>query len=574
MNRSTGLRAAVLLLLVATVIAGCSGVPTSSPPQTVKAIGFGDFANPVPGPPRGGDPRTIVDSFLEANRGDPLTLASAREFLTPAARKTWSPASKATVIALGFTTRKFTSKGTVTVTGHALGTLNADGAYTPSFDEAVKFTFRLESVNGQYRISNLQDGLIISEDLFNRYYSAHPIYFYDAADQYLVPYVRYSALADPNQLANWLLNRLASPPEPQNVISPENLPTQAHRLTATLASLTTVQVAGSAQLNGAARNRLAAQVSQTLASVTRGSISIVDGRVPVRIPATRSAVFSASDFVNALGPAGPPVPEVNYLVGGRIVDQNGKRLAGAVNDGHYSYDSVALARRASGDSLAVAAVVGAENRQQLLVGTTQSGVRPIAIPRGALSRPAWAPGRSEVWVGDGAQLIRVDTSGGTPVARQVATPSAAGGGRIVALRLSPDGARIAMVLSGSHRSGQLYIGSVVRGAGSPQVVNLQPISPDGVVITDVAWNYALRLTAIGYLASSGDSRVFEVGVDGAEFDERGITGLPAAPLSLTATTDALAWVSADGFVWTQNGGSWISPGPTGQVPGDNPVYLS
>jgi hypothetical protein len=463
------------------------------------------------------------------------------------------------------------------VLARALGTLNADGAYTPTFGETIKFTFGVVDVNGQYRISSPPPGLVISEDLFNRHYFARAIYFYDAAERYLVPYVRYSALAEQGQLANWLMNQLANPPESQNAVSADTVPAQAHRLTVSLGSLTKIQVAGSRQLDGSARNRLAAQISQTLgAAALRGSLSIVDGTAAVRVPAVHGTVFSSSDFVSALGPPGPAVPEVNYLVGGRVTDQSGKALTGAINDGHYHYRSIALARRAGVTGLAAAGVVGVDGREQLLVGNTVTGVRPTTVPRGLLSRPAWAPGLDEVWIGDGAQVFRVDTSGHTPIVKQVATTPAPAGGRIIALRLSPDGARIAMVVSGSHRSGQLFIGSVVRGAGDPQVVNLEPISPDGVVMTDVAWNYALRLTAIGYLASSNEPRVFEVGVDGAQFDERGISGLPAAPTSLTATAGApQAWVSADGFVWIQSGtSSWISPGPSGQTVGTNPIYLS
>ena len=44
---------------------------------------------------------------------------------------------------------------------------------------------------------------------------------------------------------------------------------------------------------------------------------------------------------------------------------------------------------------------------------------------------------------------------------------------------------------------------------------------------------------------------------------------PRRRTSITATTDAAAWVSADGFVWEQNGSNWVSPGSSrdGQTPG-------
>jgi hypothetical protein len=337
-RRSGAWGSAALLAIVALVSTACSGVPTSSSPQTVRSIGVGGLANQLPGPPKGADPRTIVDTFLDANWGEPSTLDSARQFLTPTARKAWAPTSKAaTVISSSFTTGKYTANKTVTVLARALGTLSADGAYTPTFGETIKFTFGVVEVNGQNRISSPPPGLVISEDLFNRYYFARAIYFYDAAERYLVPYVRYSALAEQGQLANWLMNQLANPPESQNAVSTETLPAQAHRLTVSLGALTKIQVAGSRQLDGSAKNRLAAQISQTLgaAAVTRGSLSIVDGTVAVRVPAVHGTVFSSSDFVSALGPTGPAVPEVNYLVGGRVTDQSGKALTGAINDERY-----------------------------------------------------------------------------------------------------------------------------------------------------------------------------------------------------------------------------------------------
>ena len=146
---------------------------------------------------------------------------------------------------------------------------------------------------------------------------------------------------------------------------------------------------------------------------------------------------------------------------------------------------------------------------------------------------------------------------------------------MVALRLSPDGSRIALAIAGANGLPQLYIGPVVRTGRTVEVAQLQQVSPDGVVIQDVAWVDPLKFYAIGYDTGSGDPGVYDANIDGSQWDDLGISTLPRPPTSITATPNAPAWVSAEGNVWVQNGSNWVSPGsaPTGQTPGDKPIYL-
>jgi hypothetical protein len=98
-----------------------------------------------------------------------------------------------------------------------------------------------------------------------------------------------------------------------------------------------------------------------------------------------------------------------------------------------------------------------------------------------------------------------------------------------------------------------------------------------VAITDVAWNGPLKLFALGFLRSNGDSKVCETNVDGSGWTIDGLPGLPdGGPDALTITANALAWVEVNHTVWKQGGSTtWVSPSGigTGQVPGSNPVYL-
>jgi hypothetical protein len=140
--------------------------------------------------------------------------------------------------------------------------------------------------------------------------------------------------------------------------------------------------------------------------------------------------------------------------------------------------------------------------------------------------------------------------------------------------MSPEGSRVAIVVAGAGGAGQLYIGSIVRGAGAVRIdPQWEPISPAGVALVDVAWLDSVRLFAIGYLSGAPDWRTFETGVDGTEWTSQGLGNLPTHPDSVAAATGANVWVSAGFFVWQQSGNGWVSPGPTGQTPGVAPVYL-
>jgi dipeptidyl aminopeptidase/acylaminoacyl peptidase len=157
----------------------------------------------------------------------------------------------------------------------------------------------------------------------------------------------------------------------------------------------------------------------------------------------------------------------------------------------------------------------------------------------------------------------MDAPNGTPVTGQVG-----------AVRFSPDGTRIAVVLTTSTGT-QIWIGAVSRqgSAGQAHVDSLEPISPQGIVVTDVAWNDQLRLFAIGHSVARGEASVYEVQVDGSLWVSNGISNLPQAPDSITVAENEVAWVSTGGTLWYQQAGAWSSSPNGTETRGVNPVYL-
>jgi hypothetical protein len=564
------------------LLAGCTGVPTSSAPETVEPL-VTEPASNIPPPPvnLNGDPRTVVQSFLAANATNTANHNTARAYLTAKTSNRWSD-DTATVIANDYSVSTYNARDdTVTVLGRVLGTLNASGIYTPQLSavggggDKIPFVFDIAQVRGQFRIARLRAGLLLTDQQFGTTYQQHVVYFYDVAEKTLIPDLRWSALDDKALLAEWLIGQLAAGPRTslQSAVSLDTLPAQTdvRQITVTLGNPTTIEIPGSSQLDAGVRDRLAAQLSETLFEPLAGrDMSITDGGRPVVIDSVGGNIFNASNFQGATGPQAPQ-PKVYYLSGGRIHDETDKSLSGPVEQSEL-LSSVAVGQVFTGGPLLIAGVVGTGAGSRLEVGTQRMGLHSTSV-HGALTRPAFVPGRDEVWIGDGSQVFRVTVGEGRARVFPVPIPAVSGGGQVIALRLSPEGSRVAIVVSGAAGSAQLYVGSIVRGAGPVRIGAVEQISPNGVVVKDVAWLDSVRLFAIGYFAGSQDARTFESGIDGTEWTNEGLGNLFNPPQTVAAATGANVWVSAGGYVWKQSGSSWVSAGPTGQTPGSAPVYL-
>ncbi|MFN2518755.1 MAG: LpqB family beta-propeller domain-containing protein [Jatrophihabitantaceae bacterium] len=570
-------RVLALLSAAAVLLTACTGVPASSAPQVVKQVGVAKpSSDPAITPTVGADPRTVVLEFLSANALVNESHANARDFLTPLAKNKWLDTTVTVLDSLQV--GNFTN-GSVTVRGREKGTVNSAGIYTPVLQGdggggvSVSFAFVMKKVLGEWRVDTLTSGLILSDADFQRIYQQRSIYFYDLTEQHLVRDPRYSSLTDPSLLANWLTGQLANGPRPelQNAVSRE-LPAQTdpRRVAVLLGSPITVELPGAAKLDAGTRDRLAGQLALTLDQVVPGAfLSILDGGRPVSVPSAGGTQFTASGFRAAANPANT-APALFYIHGEGVVDATGKPLPGDLGSGQYHLASVALAGVRGSQDLLAAGTSGPPSNARLLVGTARTGLRSTVL-HGRLSRPSWAPNLNEVWVGDGAQVYRI-TRGGKPSVVPVAGPGALTG-RVSALRFSPEGSRVAVVLSAPDGTGaQVWVGSVVRTSAQVRVDSLEPISPQGIAVTDVAWNDQLKLFTIGRVLSTGEPSVYEVQVDGSLWTPRSSQNLPGAPDSITVAENVPAWVSVGPTVWAQSGGSWA--GPRGeQTPGTNPTYL-
>ncbi len=469
----------------------------------------------------------------------------------------------------------------VEVSGPRVGQLDDKGVFTPSLKglglgDVETFSFDLVQVEGQWRINQLQPGVLLSKTSFDRSYQSRKLYFYDLSETVLVPDLRYSALGG-QALATWLLTALVTGPRPELTQSVINeVPDKVTGATVVNSDPIAVEMPGSSQLDANGRNRLAAQLAYTLIQIRFASgtqLALTDSGRPVAVPAGHGTTFVATDFSDALPDTVAPA-DPYFLRAGAVINGDDTPIAGPLGRPGAGLTSVAL-RHADSGALQVAAVVG--NRLQ--VGTT-SRLAPVRLPAGALSRPEWRPrtgdANADVWVGVGTRgsIYRVGRDG---VGRQVSITSSVGGlplGQVMALRFSPDGVRLAAVLRGADGSLTAWIGAVVVSSSNIRIDSFQPFTPARLAVSDLAWTDATKLLLLA--REPGDeTRVRPVSSDGSELgNPTRAAGLPGPPTSIAAAPQQTPLVSASDSIWTLGGGGWKPyPGPTA-TPGINPVFAA
>lgn len=567
-------------------LAGCTTVPDNSAPTVVQRVQLQPAAAAPSGPPSGAEPREIVQGFLTANGTADPHHVGARLYLTPQERTRWSDLT--TTVVDNTQVRNIAldkhpagpAGGTITVTGREIGTIDENGVYKPflrgngSGLGGVEFsqTYHLISSHGQWRIDSVPAGLLVTSAQFQAFHQ-YAVYFFDSAEQDLVPVPRYTQRADPRDVVPWLVqDQLAGQPpsELQSGLPSNDTNKIAVSYPADPTQPISIEIPGASALDGANLNRLAAQVSATLQQVLQVDlIQITDGGQPVRIPAVNASAFPVGQLSGRYQPV-PPSNLLYYVHGGAVYQEDGRRIPGKIGAGVYGLTSAALTT-GSGGALQVAGVRQSGSQQVLDIPNPKvpGSLVPTSV-HGALSRPTWAPGRREVWIGDGSDLERV-TGPRSVQTVQLDVSAGKASGQVRAVRVSPDGGRVALVLASAGTS-QIYVGDIVRSQNQVSVNNLQPISPQGVAVTDVAWNDQFKLFATGHDMTIGDSQVYEVLCDGSLWTPGGDQGLPGAPEAVTAASGSEAVVSSGDTLYQQQGSQWRGL-LNGETPGSNPVYL-
>ncbi|HHU38132.1 MAG TPA: hypothetical protein GXZ45_02430 [Propionibacterium sp.] len=549
----------LLAVLIALVLAltACSGVPTEGPVERVSAapgrLNPGVEIAPAP-PGRNATPITVVEGFLHAMASYQPNYSVARAYLTAEASRLWSPEAGVRIYAEGNPVVE--TDTSATLRAPVVGTLDTQGAYRQS-TETIDHDFGLvEDAEGQWRISNPPAGLLVSEYLFSSAFTRVTPYFYAPGGSWLVPDPRFyprgagayegAARAVVDGATEWLA--------PAVEAAPRGVELDSVRVSASGVARVDLQRQGS-DLTEAERVALATQLVwsyRSFESIVAVSVGWLGEEAWAIEP--YGEVIPATGF-----PEADPTPrqgsrQLFALEEGRVV----RVLEGPDNTHLQVAPAVTAATHAAvrQDAL-VAATVSADRGSLELAPLGESVLRPLGTSPG-LRRPQFARDGS-VWVtNDAGELAVVSPAGDwTPLVVEEV-----GDGRIEAFRISPDGARVALVVQWA--SGQRTLGLARVRPGEPVTVdgwrelNMATGSLAQLTVLDVGWRAADSLlvlvddgrsTSVLTAAQDG-STVVPIGPTAAQ-DLVELAVAPGAP-PMVRSLEGEVWRYNSDFRWSQH----------------------
>jgi hypothetical protein len=231
-GRLRGAAAVAFVVALLALLAGCISEPSGGPVISYSMTqGPGGQSQPLPQiiaqpPAAGWSPEQIVTGFLAASASFVGGQRIAREYLTTKENRAWTPNWSAFVYRNGPNVRPavFTGTGagrvaTVTIGGSEQAFLSGTGGYVaPSASAAGGVpgrppAFHLQKVGKEWRISKAPPYLVLTSYSFQYDYQLRNLYFFDPTDSFLVPDPVYVPLqATTASLMDGLVYDLINPP--------------------------------------------------------------------------------------------------------------------------------------------------------------------------------------------------------------------------------------------------------------------------------------------------------------------------------------------------------------------------
>jgi hypothetical protein len=558
------LRLSMMCLLMAVVTTACVTIPHSGAVHAGGALAENQDVEPplnAPGRPLvGASPEQVVEGFFRSMAGYPQNLDVARLFLTNQAAATWEPEDRTLVLeahSLGAG-----ESGSVIVVATQSGSLSARGTWRSAPYQGRSFdrTFSLVREDGEWRITNPPQALLISQDYFERYYAPFSLYFPDEKGTTLVPDPIYVPIGP--QVATLLAQGLLAGPSPWLAGAVGDLVPAGTTvdLSVPVSASGTAQVSLSdsvQDLGPDERVELLAQFLWTLGQVPGiTKVELTTGGQPFVVSGLTGPV--GINELSAFDPAGLSAARQIYGINkGRMVKVSANTVAPVSGVfGKQGLDASSLAV----DSTALQAAVVSSDRHTvrvapLLPSSDQNPVASTVWYTGGrnLIRPAWDES-GRLWLIDdapsGARLIVV---GPDLVAHHYVVPRVTGhDGR--ALRVSRDGTRLAVVV-GTGAGSSVVVARIVRQPNGSVIrvdrtYTLQNPYQRLTHVVDVGW---VAPAALSVLAGSEARGLlpYIVSIDGSEIvPSTGLPNIGARVITSSPNPEVpLVVGSASGALW-------------------------
>ena len=558
----------------ALLLAGCGNlptsltaqVPTSGPIEQGEKVSGGtndQFIRVIARPPSPGmTPSQLIQGFLDASASFEGDHFVARQYLTTQASDTWDPS---TVV------RVFEGSGTLTETGRVMtfsasqaATVSANGTYRISDAGATLLAgYDIEEVDGEWRISGLPSGLVLSQPDVERTFRPLSIYFFNPSFTQLVPDPRLIPLYGPAQATTLTRYLLAGPSEWLQPAVRTGFP-DGVRLN--LESVPVVNGVAQVDLNRSARLAsdearvsLSEQLVWTLAQLSDvEAVSITAAGEPFLVPGVPA--LQPRDAWPEVNPDALPAGATGFVAqtGGVVALTDEGTVAVAGPAGTTDFLDIAV----SGDS---AVLAGIDTKGNLIrMPMASRAARERLDLGGAASSPAFGPSGSLWAIAAGKGLMSIDQRG-------IVTPITVTGlpkkSFVLAAVPSRDGTRAALIVRTGART-RLLLARITSGGptSSTDLTVSDPIRVENQLteVVDVSWAGSDELLVLGNTGGS-ELQAFTVNLAvGSIRSEGGVLGA----VSIAAAPGKPNLVgSAEGKIYEELAGAWLP-----RTSGVSPAY--
>ncbi|WP_051133324.1 MtrAB system accessory lipoprotein LpqB [Nocardia paucivorans] len=485
------LSTAAVAMVAVVLAAGCASLPESSDPQALGTINPAPAAEGPPPPTPGRDPDLLLRDFLRASADPADRHVAARQYMTEAAATTWDDSASTVIVEKVDTLRESRDENEAiyVLRARKVGELSSDGSYHAT-DGIIENKIEMTRIDGEWRIDELPDGVVVESSAFTQAYRRQVLYFIrqDTLGD-VVPDLRWIATPQ-DRLAERLLTMLLQGPKPYLAPAVRNYLASPVALRGSITKANgdsvgvgvgvggvRIDLTGAGGLSERDRELLAAQVVLTLsaADVLGPYVLLADGKPLVERFANGWTVADLGGF----GGTARPDDRVGLhaLRDGTLVrmGERGVEPAPGYFGSVRNLQSVAL----SPDGQLVAGVADTgrpppEPQRVLMVGSYGGNAFPVAEGN-SIGTPSWTSDGTAAWaVVDGQRVIRAitDRSTGNVSVQDVdvaelSTTGVSGEelrGPITDLQVSRHGARVAVIADGkvyvavaSRRSDSEYV---------------------------------------------------------------------------------------------------------------------
>lgn len=554
-RRRTPRATLVLTVALAAGLGGCVGIPTSGPihsGQVPVSEPGSAFPLPAADPVVDADPAAIVTGFLSAGQaGLSDDFVVARKFLTVNASAEWDPRTRVLVYpsqsagpVVGLR-----EDGTWLVTVPIEARVDAAGIYTeaaPGSHDELVFEL-LRDGAGQWRISSLDDGVVMSWPNFDNQYRETPVYFATPDRTQLVPDVRWFPTA---KAATSAVTELLAGPAPwlrDAVVTgaPDGARLSTASVPVSSTHVASVDLSAEANLADGDRNLLQAQLEATL---ERLPFTLIDEvRVTVGT-APWEPTAPPLDLARDVGPAHGPY----LLTEGRLALVDG----GAVEPvpGAAPLTDLVANHPAISPDESIRVVMDGISRLMLL---PPDAGEPVELFGGTdliaptIDRLNW------VWTGEVTSVGTLDAVTETGEAIEVKADWLEGR-TVRSMRVSRDGSRIVIVTAGPGEPRVwVDVAAVFRDErGRPQRIG-DPVRI-GASLTDateVSWVTESSVAVLGLSDGLGDPTMHLVPLGGPTQAQPLMDG--TVSIATGKGNRALYLADDEGTLRSQQGGSWV-----------------